>query len=125
MSVTAELHDGRVLEFPDGTDPSVVQRTVKRVLGVQDGAFGKQTGSLVDKIPLEQPERESTQQAIAKSTQPPLYNSELVSMTRPIWEPAAAIASGIPDAVTVPITRPNTAVSATSFASAYCCANRK
>ena len=38
---------------------------------------------------------------------------------------AAAIASGIPDAVTVPITRPNTAVSATSFASAYCCANRK
>lgn len=95
MSVTAELHDGRVLEFPDGTDPSVVQRTVKRVLGVQDGAFGKQTGSLVDKIPLEQPERESTQQAIAKSTQPPLYNSELVSMTRPIWEPAAAIASGM------------------------------
>jgi hypothetical protein len=33
MTVTAELHDGRTLEFPDGTDPSVVQATVKKVLG--------------------------------------------------------------------------------------------
>jgi hypothetical protein len=28
----AELHDGRVLEFPDGTDPAVIQATVKRLL---------------------------------------------------------------------------------------------
>lgn len=28
----AELADGRVLEFPDGTDPSVVQATVRRLL---------------------------------------------------------------------------------------------
>lgn len=35
MSVFAELHDGRKLEFPDGTDPSIIQRTVKKVLGVQ------------------------------------------------------------------------------------------
>ncbi len=28
----AVLHDGRVLEFPDGTDPAVIQATVKRVL---------------------------------------------------------------------------------------------
>lgn len=35
MTVTAELHDGRKLEFPDGTDPAVVQATVKKVLGVQ------------------------------------------------------------------------------------------
>lgn len=34
MAVKAELHDGRILEFPDGTDPSVVQATVKRVLGI-------------------------------------------------------------------------------------------
>lgn len=95
MSVTAELHDGRVLEFPDGTDPSVVQRTVKKVLGIQDGEFAKQTGSLVDKIPLEQPERGLPQQPMTKPTQPPLYSSELASMTRPIWEPAAAIASGM------------------------------
>ena len=32
MAIEAQLADGRVLEFPDGTDPSVVQATVKRVL---------------------------------------------------------------------------------------------
>lgn len=34
MSIEAELPDGRVLEFPDGTDPAVIQQTVKKVLGV-------------------------------------------------------------------------------------------
>lgn len=34
MAIKAELHDGRTLEFPDGTDPSVVQATVKKVLGI-------------------------------------------------------------------------------------------
>lgn len=38
MTITAELHDGRTLEFPDGTDPAVVQATVKRVLGVKQEA---------------------------------------------------------------------------------------
>ena len=38
MSVTAELADGRKLEFPDGTDPAVVQATVKRLLGTQEPA---------------------------------------------------------------------------------------
>lgn len=33
MTIEAELHDGRVLEFPDGTDPAIVQATVKRMLG--------------------------------------------------------------------------------------------
>lgn len=33
MAVVAELADGRRLEFPDGTDPSVVQATVKRMVG--------------------------------------------------------------------------------------------
>lgn len=32
MTMRAELHDGRVLEFPDGTDPSVIQTTVKKML---------------------------------------------------------------------------------------------
>jgi hypothetical protein len=32
MAVIAELADGRRLEFPDGTDPAVVQRTVKSML---------------------------------------------------------------------------------------------
>lgn len=33
MTITAELHDGRTLEFPDGTDPSIIQATVKKMLG--------------------------------------------------------------------------------------------
>lgn len=32
MAVIAELADGRRLEFPDGTDPAVVQSTVKRMI---------------------------------------------------------------------------------------------
>src|SRR6185295_20038250 len=31
----AHLADGRVLEFPDGTDPAVIQQTVKKVIGFQ------------------------------------------------------------------------------------------
>lgn len=34
MTVEAELPDGRILEFPDGTDSKVIQATVKKVLGV-------------------------------------------------------------------------------------------
>jgi hypothetical protein len=33
VTIEAELADGRVLEFPDGTDQAVIQATVKRVLG--------------------------------------------------------------------------------------------
>ena len=35
MTVTAKLADGRELNFPDGTDPAVVQATVKKILGQQ------------------------------------------------------------------------------------------
>lgn len=35
MAITAELHDGTRLEFPDGTSPDVIQRTVKSVLAKQ------------------------------------------------------------------------------------------
>ena len=31
--IEAELHDGRILEFPDETSPEIVQATVKKVLG--------------------------------------------------------------------------------------------
>lgn len=34
MTIKAELPDGTVLEFPDGTDPVVIQRSVKQALGV-------------------------------------------------------------------------------------------
>jgi hypothetical protein len=33
VSVYAELDDGRRLEFPDGTDPGVIQSTVKKLIG--------------------------------------------------------------------------------------------
>jgi hypothetical protein len=32
MAIEAELADGRILEFPDGTDPKVIQETVQRVM---------------------------------------------------------------------------------------------
>lgn len=32
MTITAQMHDGTRLEFPDGTDPAVIQRTVKSML---------------------------------------------------------------------------------------------
>ena len=32
MTIQAQLADGRVLEFPDGTDPNVIQATVKKML---------------------------------------------------------------------------------------------
>ncbi len=31
MSQEAELYDGTVLEFPDGTDPGIIQQTAKRM----------------------------------------------------------------------------------------------
>ncbi len=34
----AQLADGRILEFPDGTDPAIVQRTVKNMLAQQPSA---------------------------------------------------------------------------------------
>ena len=35
MTIRANLADGRVLNFPDGTDPSVIQATVKRIISEQ------------------------------------------------------------------------------------------
>jgi hypothetical protein len=35
VTIEAELPDGRVLEFPDGTDRAVIQGTVKKMLGAQ------------------------------------------------------------------------------------------
>jgi hypothetical protein len=36
--IRAQLHDGRMLEFPAGTDASVIQATVKKVLGQEPSA---------------------------------------------------------------------------------------
>ncbi len=37
MTITANLADGRVLNFPDGTDPAVIQATVKRMIQPESG----------------------------------------------------------------------------------------
>ena len=34
--IEAELPDGTILEFPEGTDQSVIQRVVKQRLGVEE-----------------------------------------------------------------------------------------
>ena len=60
----AELHDGRILEFPDGTDPAVIQETVKRVL-----SQSPQTGV-----------RETTEETEVQETQTPS------SVTQPVTQ---------------------------------------
>jgi hypothetical protein len=50
MAIFAELADGRRLEFPDGTDPAVIQRTVKRIVASEtppaEGVFAAGQGGL-------------------------------------------------------------------------------
>lgn len=38
--IEAELHDGRILEFPDGTKPEVIQATVKKMIGGESKPAG-------------------------------------------------------------------------------------
>lgn len=56
--IQAQLEDGRILEFPDGTDPSVIQSTVRKTLGIQEPPKrleGAETLSPeAQKLPLEQ-----------------------------------------------------------------------
>ena len=58
--IEAELPDGRVLEFPDGTDPSVIQAAVKKLLAPTQQA----------QIPAPQP---------ASSPQPPSQAAQLAA----------------------------------------------
>ncbi|MFK5949859.1 MAG: hypothetical protein QM500_13940 [Methylococcales bacterium] len=61
MTITANLADGRVLNFPDGTDPAVIQATVKRMIAPQEQAASNNIdvpdGSHVsqDQLPQAQP----------------------------------------------------------------------
>ena len=45
MAIEAQLADGRILEFPDGTDPSVIQATVKRIVAQSSGPKESTIGS--------------------------------------------------------------------------------
>lgn len=56
MAITAQLEDGTRLEFPDGTDPAVIQQTVKKVIGqraqpAQPAPVSVQAGSALRDIP--------------------------------------------------------------------------
>jgi hypothetical protein len=56
MTVQAQLADGRVLEFPDGTDPSIIQQTVKAQLSVGTQAPQVQAAANTGVNPTQQPE---------------------------------------------------------------------
>jgi hypothetical protein len=47
--IEAELPDGTVLEFPEGTSPDVIQRVVKQRLGVQDAPKGPNAPNVIDR----------------------------------------------------------------------------
>lgn len=51
MSITAELHDGTRLEFPDGTDPAVIQSTVQKVLQSKELPTSQKAGGAIRDIP--------------------------------------------------------------------------
>lgn len=53
MPITAQLHDGTRLEFPDGTDPAVIDRTVQSVLSgrTQDKPLSVKAGEALGDIP--------------------------------------------------------------------------
>lgn len=44
MTIEAELHDGTILEFPDGTDQAVIQSAVQNQLSAQPAVPSPQTG---------------------------------------------------------------------------------
>lgn len=50
MTIEAELHDGSILEFPDGTKPEVIQATVKRIISKQAGAMALEGMSGTEKF---------------------------------------------------------------------------
>ena len=47
MTITAQLADGTSLEFPDGTDPLVVQQTVKKIISSKVPAFEREAKDLL------------------------------------------------------------------------------
>ena len=93
MAIEAQLADGRILEFPDGTDPAVVQATVKKVLGVdspppaqaqpQAPAPAMMLPEGIDPTPAPEPRKESVlegmQMPAPLSTEDKMLNPEFVS----------------------------------------------
>jgi hypothetical protein len=76
MTIQAKLADGTVLEFPDGTDPGVIQATVKRQIGAQ-----------------QQPQIDPNILAQAQQRDPSLI-PEIETGVRTFVEPALTLATG-------------------------------
>jgi hypothetical protein len=89
MTIQAQLADGRLLEFPDGTDPQVIQNTVKRLIaGASSGIPQGRTGA--DQIPGIMPQV----QPVAEPER------SFLDRARGVVEAGAGLVSG---AVTAPI----------------------
>jgi hypothetical protein len=96
MTITANLADGRVLNFPDGTDPAVIQATVKKMMAQEQPS--EQTPA-----PAPAPEQSFGQQFMGGLKQTPaniLGSAENIASltTGAIAEPIAGVA-GIVQAV--------------------------
>ena len=65
MTIQAQLADGRVLEFPDGTDPAIIQQTVKAQLNANQQG---QTVQAPEIEPAQQPEAQNDISTIEQIT---------------------------------------------------------
>jgi hypothetical protein len=61
VTIEAELPDGRILEFPDGTDRAVIQRSVKQALGVSQSAPQNSLQDTLEKIDAMQSQQQAPQ----------------------------------------------------------------
>jgi len=93
MTITANLADGRVLNFPDGTDPAVIQATVKKIM-----AQGQPSEQAPEPVPQPvAPEQSFGQQFMGGLKQTPaniLGSAENIASlaTGAIAEPIAGVA---------------------------------
>ncbi len=65
MTIQAQLADGRVLEFPDGTDPAIIQQTVKAQLNANQQGQAVQAPEI---NPAQQPEAQNDISTIEQIT---------------------------------------------------------
>lgn len=84
MAIQAQLADGRVLEFPDGTDPAVIQQSVKNMLAQQPATAEQPQGGMFAQAAQQPVTPEAQQQAQAMGG----------GFAPQILEPAATIATG-------------------------------
>ena len=70
MAITAELFDGTKLEFPEGTDPSVIQATARRVTLERQMAGGEMPRNELGEIVQKDPQGSKAYQAIKSFVDP-------------------------------------------------------